>query len=294
MTSRPNRLTNGPSPCPHCPAIELLDVLHPAYSPCRGFTTRCAGVARWAPESGHVPRGYLGATGRLDDVDLVLLVAEPGDPHEGAVMEPRDERKRLAAETVADTYRCFVEGTDRFHRNVREVVDMALPGMSFATQLSKVWITNTYLCSAPQEGGTVPAAAERFCAETYLRKVLALLPGRPGHRAGWEGSAAGTASRELHSRPGSAPADRVLGSPAGRQSLRRPGLLAGCRGIRPRVDGRASPGSVGRRSLTTRGRVARTRRAATRHTNHEGATTKPNRSRRRPTPHRDSVSACSR
>ena len=147
---------------PALPAIELLDVLHPAYSPCPGFTTRCADIARWAPESGHVPRGYLGATGRLDDVDLVLLVAEPGGPHEDAAMEPRDERKRLAAETVADTYRCFLERTDLFHRNVRDVLDMALPRMPFATQLSKVWITNTYLCSAPREGGTVPAAAERF------------------------------------------------------------------------------------------------------------------------------------
>ena len=60
------------------PAIELLDLLLPAYSPCAGFSARCAGVAKWAPESGHLPRGYLGATARLDDVDLILLVAEPG------------------------------------------------------------------------------------------------------------------------------------------------------------------------------------------------------------------------
>ena len=169
----------------------------PAYSPCRGFTTRCADAARWAPESGHVPRGYLGATGRLDDVDLVLLVAEPGRPPRGRRDgEPRDERKRLAAETVADTYRCFVEG-DRLvppqrARGCRHGRFRACPS---ATQLSKVWITNTYLCSAPREGGPVPAAAERFCAETYLRKVLALLPGRPIIALGCEGSAAGTASR---------------------------------------------------------------------------------------------------
>ena len=164
---------------PALPAIELLDLLRPAYSPCPGFTTGCADIARWEPGSGHVPRGYLGATSHLEDVDLVLLVAEPGDPHEGAVVQPPAERERIAAETVADTYLCYLEGTDFFHRKVREVLDMVLPGMSFATQLSKVWITNTYLCSAPQEGGTVPAAAERLCAETYLQKVLTLLPGRP-------------------------------------------------------------------------------------------------------------------
>ena len=164
---------------PALPAIELLDLLQPAYSPCAGFSTRCAGGAKWAPESGHVPRGYLGATARLDDVDLILLVAEPGDPHTGAVVQPRPRRKSLAAETVADTYRCFLEGTDLFHRNVRQVLDLVLPGMPFDTQLSRTWITNTYLCSAPQEAGYVPSAAERFCAETYLQRALTLLPGRP-------------------------------------------------------------------------------------------------------------------
>ena len=164
---------------PFLPAIELLDLLQPAYSPCAGFRARCAGVAKWAPESGHVPRGYLGATARLDDVDLILLVAEPGDPHAGAVVQPRPQRKSLAAETVADTYRCFLEGTDLFHRNVRQVLDLVLPGVPFDTQLSRTWITNTYLCSAPQEAGPVPAAAERFCAETYLQRALMLLPGRP-------------------------------------------------------------------------------------------------------------------
>ena len=164
---------------PVLPAIELLDLLQDAYSPCAGFSTRCADVAKWAPESGHVPRGYLGATARLDDVDLILLVAEPGDPHAGTVVRPRVNRKSLAAQTVADTYRCFLEGTDLFHRNVRQVLDLVLPGMPFDTQLSRTWITNTYLCSAPNEAGPVPADAERFCAETYLQSVLALLPGRP-------------------------------------------------------------------------------------------------------------------
>ena len=92
---------------PALPAVELLDLLLPAYNPCVGFRTKCAGVAKWAPESGHVPRGYLGATARPDDVDLNLLVAEPGDPHAGAAMHPRGKRQSLAAEAVADTYPSF-------------------------------------------------------------------------------------------------------------------------------------------------------------------------------------------
>ena len=181
------------------PAVELLDLLQPAYSPCPGFATRCADVAKWAPESGHVPRGYLGAMCRLDDVELVLLVAEPGNPHEGSGVQPRAGRKGLAAKTVSDTYVCILEGKDLFHRHLREVLDMALPDMSLATQLSKVWITNTYLCSAPKEGGTVPARAERFCAETYLQNVLALLVGRPVIALG--GKAKRRVKRLVHSIP---------------------------------------------------------------------------------------------
>ena len=161
------------------PAIELLDLLQPAYDPCAGFSASCAGIAKWAPESGHLPRGYLGATARLDDVDLILLVAEPGDPHATTALRPRASRTSLAAETVADTYRCFLEGTDPFHRNVRTILDLIFPGTPFETQLTRTWITNTYLCSAPSEAGSVPAAAEKYCAETYLRGMLALLPGRP-------------------------------------------------------------------------------------------------------------------
>ena len=34
---------------------------------------------QWQPESGHVPRGFCGETGKPSDVRLVLMVAEPGD-----------------------------------------------------------------------------------------------------------------------------------------------------------------------------------------------------------------------
>jgi hypothetical protein len=36
---------------------------------------------RWNPKAGHVPRGFCGAISTPDDVKLVLITAEPGDPH---------------------------------------------------------------------------------------------------------------------------------------------------------------------------------------------------------------------
>lgn len=36
----------------------------------------------WKPTKGHVPRGFCGAMGKLTDVKIVVICAEPGDPHD--------------------------------------------------------------------------------------------------------------------------------------------------------------------------------------------------------------------
>jgi len=61
---------------------QLAKILEPAY-PCPEFEARCKSIMRWEPKAGHVPRGYYGAIGNLDEVELILVVAEPGDPHAG-------------------------------------------------------------------------------------------------------------------------------------------------------------------------------------------------------------------
>jgi len=61
---------------------KLATVLAPAYAPCLEFQRACTEM-RWDPSQGHVPRGSLGATGSLEEVELVLVFAEPGDPHAG-------------------------------------------------------------------------------------------------------------------------------------------------------------------------------------------------------------------
>jgi hypothetical protein len=65
---------------------------------------------RWAPEEGHVPRGFCGATGSPEDVRLVVVSAEPGDPHESEA-----HSKTAPLDSVNEyAYRCFRDGKDLF------------------------------------------------------------------------------------------------------------------------------------------------------------------------------------
>ena len=149
------------------PCRELLTIIEPAYAPCRNFADACSSLV-WAPHKGQVPRGFLGATGSLREVELVLVFAEPGDPH--------DEEKHESMDTSLDyTYRCMKLGTDQFHRNVRHILNLCFPEDSFDSQLCKTWMTESLLCSAPKEGGSVKASSWRACAACYLKPQLDLL-----------------------------------------------------------------------------------------------------------------------
>jgi len=153
------------------PNDAVLAVLAPAYAPCAGFGGGCS-TMRWAPERGHVPRGFCGATGSLEDVRLVLVCAEPGDPHES-----ESHSRTNPLESVSEyAYLCFRDGKDQFHRNVRMILDMCFPGLPFAAQLQVAWFTDSVLCSADRECGGVPASAARECRRRYLDPQLALFP----------------------------------------------------------------------------------------------------------------------
>ncbi len=130
---------------------------------------------RWTPEAGHAPRGFAGATGELADVRLVLVCAEPGDPQAWERYDGRSGEDLLRA-THDFTYASFRDGTDQFHRNVRLILDMCFPGGACDEQLEQAWITESVLCSARVESGSVSAAAARTCRSTYLQRELDLLP----------------------------------------------------------------------------------------------------------------------
>src|SRR5436305_10545868 len=59
---------------------ELLKILESAHAPCPNFQGVCGGCMRWKPGVGHVPRAFGGARGGANDVKLVIVNAEPGDP----------------------------------------------------------------------------------------------------------------------------------------------------------------------------------------------------------------------
>ena len=153
------------------PNDKVLRVLAPAYAPCAGFANGCSSM-RWAPERGHVPRGICGATGAPEDVRLVLVCAEPGDPHE---RESHSTTSPL--ESVCEYgYRCFRDGKDLFHGNIRTILDMCFPGLSFEAQMEFMWFTESVLCSAAVECGGVPAGVARECRTRFLEPQLALFP----------------------------------------------------------------------------------------------------------------------
>src|ERR1035437_3381067 len=157
-------------PCP-----ELRDILPPAFMPCPGFQRPCDSM-RWLPQAGHVPRGFCGATGTAASVRLVLVVAEPGDPHDAEAYGPAAPPEELFESVCRYVYGCFKNGKDQFHRNVRAILNDCWPDLSFDEQLRRTWITESVLCSASAECGPVPPAVHRTCVDLYLARELAVVP----------------------------------------------------------------------------------------------------------------------
>ncbi|MBS0564801.1 MAG: hypothetical protein JSR87_10100 [Proteobacteria bacterium] len=153
------------------PHRALCEVLLSAFQPCPEFGS-CA-QARWIPERGHVPRGFLGATGELRDVKVVMIFAEPGHPYEGDDYSGCASPQEMLRRTIAETYRIFRNGTDLFHRNARWFLDQVWPGLDFDQQLQHVWLTEGRLCSIESEAG---GFKDRLCAPRYLKRQLDLLP----------------------------------------------------------------------------------------------------------------------
>jgi hypothetical protein len=163
------------------PPQELLDILLPAFGPCPAMQGKCRDQTLWMPEKGYVPRGYRGATGKLDSVELVLVCAEPGDAFKGESYDGLTALEKLLTayrwsykhiEHIED-----IEGKkDRFAQNLRKILDMAFPGLSLAEQLERTWITEAVLCSAPKECGRVIRQVEQECGNRYLVPQLNLFP----------------------------------------------------------------------------------------------------------------------
>jgi hypothetical protein len=149
------------------PCREVLRILESAYK-CPEFDLACSEM-RWNPVQGHVPRGFYGATGNPAEVELVMVFAEPGDPHCNERHDGLESAYRYAAFG-------YENGTDQFHRNVLRILNGCWPALSFAEKMRKVWLTDSVLCSARKEGGVVPSRAASACGSRYLKRQLELFP----------------------------------------------------------------------------------------------------------------------
>jgi len=159
------------------PCRELVEILLPAFVPCQHFRGSCQ-TMRWRPEQGHMPRGFCGATGTLDEVEVVFIVAEPGDPHPSEAYEAEASPFEKLSRVYQYVYQCFETGHDQFHRNVRDILRLCWPHLAFHEHMRRVWITESLLCSAAREGGYVLASVHRQCYGQYLKRQLAVLSGR--------------------------------------------------------------------------------------------------------------------
>ena len=148
------------------PASELRKLLQAAY-PCPGFKGTCQSM-RWDPPNAHIPRGFVGASGSLSEVEVILVVAEPGDP------SPGDHCNM--DEAIRHAYWAFESGNGTFHQKARLFFNLCWPGLAFEQQMKRVWVTESVLCSALQTTGPVPSQIENECANRYLRKQLEMFP----------------------------------------------------------------------------------------------------------------------
>ena len=157
------------------PSALVVDSLRSAYFPCPGFQSSCTSM-RWKPYVGHVPRGFCGATGTPGDVRLVLVCAEPGDPHPREAHLGDGTPDGYLESAYSYAWGCFENGRDLYHRNLRHLLNECWPGQTFEQQMQKTWTTESVLCSAEVETGRVAPGVERACAQRFLRPQLALFP----------------------------------------------------------------------------------------------------------------------
>lgn len=164
------------------PADPLREVLVEALRPCVHLEGTCKATMQWSPVAGHVPRGFVGAFGSIDDVEVVIVTAEPGTPLTGERQEIENltpqERVRVMCQFTYDQLAGTIGRAPDYHDNVLFILEQIWPGLTLDQKLTKTWITESVLCSAPQTGGAVPQVIEATCRKDYLGRQLQLLPGR--------------------------------------------------------------------------------------------------------------------
>lgn len=155
--------------------LQMAEVFDTAYPKCVGTRGGCGeGRVTINKASGHVPRGFFGAAGKLSEIELVLVVAEPGDPSADEIAGDLESVYQLVTSVFDPDAANSREGV--FHTNVRHILDLCFPNTNFEEQIRKVWFTESVLCSAPKTTGPVAREVSDECGNRFLRQQLELVP----------------------------------------------------------------------------------------------------------------------
>ncbi|RMD87238.1 MAG: hypothetical protein D6813_13840, partial [Calditrichaeota bacterium] len=127
-----------------------------------------------------MPRGFCGGTGKLKDIKLVLILAEPSNNTQSNEQYLKTKPNELLDEVSKFVYNAYEKSQDEFHQNARRFLNLVWPGLNFHEQMKKTWITESVLCSVPpiegKEKGNSLADIDKEickkCSEKYLLKQL--------------------------------------------------------------------------------------------------------------------------
>ncbi len=161
------------------PHKKLVEILQRSYCPCPEFEGACKGTAKWKPDCGQIPRGFVGALRSLEEVRIVIIMDRPSNPFPHERYTNVDQLEQ----TTRFAFQCYQDGTDReFHTNLTYFLNLVFPEYQndLNSQLRKTWVTNSYLCSTPKhQGKRVPPDAWKACVDRYLARQLEFLGGKP-------------------------------------------------------------------------------------------------------------------
>jgi hypothetical protein len=125
----------------------------------------------------RIRRGFTGAFGRLEEIELVLVVAEPGDPFHDERYPEGGSPTEYIDKIGEFSFRALMR-PDPFSTNFRQVLRNCWPGLTPYDQMRRTWKAESYLCSAPLESGSVPQKSWSVCGRDYLTPQLELLADR--------------------------------------------------------------------------------------------------------------------
>lgn len=143
----------------------------PSLAPCAGFNGKCSCMT-WSPKEGHIPRGYGGGAARPSEIELALVLGEPGPP---GTTETYSKGDKAMDEITANVENNVCSSNSLFHRNVRRILVLCYPGETTKLALTRAWLTESLQCSTETALGDAPKDVRRNCGERYLLPQYELL-----------------------------------------------------------------------------------------------------------------------